>query len=190
MIRSFIAFELQNQEAIQNITEFTDRLKKNQSRIKPIEPENIHLTVKFLGNINESIAPKIYKIMNSKINQKLLKNQSYHYKLKGVGNFRNYSIIWIPLRGDIEFLQQVKDTIEESLNRELKIRKDKRRKFKPHITIARLKKKRIDYNTFDSFKALIKSNKDKDFGEFIIDEIKLKKSVLTPKGPIYSDLIY
>lgn len=190
MIRTFISFDLENKDTINNIEEFMERLKKNQPGIKPIESENIHLTVKFLGNIKESTAPKIYNIIDREINEKILGRESYTYKLKGVGNFRNYGIIWVGMEGDLELLQNIKDTVEEKLNERLKIKKDKRRTFKPHITIARLKKKKRDYNTFDSFKNVIKENRNREFGNFTIEEIKLKKSVLTPKGPIYSDLTY
>ena len=71
-----------------------------------------------------------------------------------------------------------------------KIEKDKRSQFKPHLTIARLNKKKINYKTFEIFKNLINENKDSTFGVFKINQIRLKKSVLTPSGPIYSDLVY
>jgi 2'-5' RNA ligase len=187
-IRTFIAFELNNEEALNEIMNFTSRLKNNQKKLKALKPENIHLTVKFLGNIKETTAFKIYDILEREVNKKILHGDkhTYTYTLKHVGNFRNYGIIWIGLEGDKELLQKIKDTVEEKLNEQLKIKKDKRRTFKPHITIARLKKKRRNYNTFDSFKNIIKENRNKEFGKFIIDKIVLKKSDLTPKGPIYT----
>ncbi|TFF89358.1 MAG: RNA 2',3'-cyclic phosphodiesterase [Promethearchaeota archaeon] len=148
------------------------------------------MTVKFLGDIKESKAPKIYEILNKEINEKILDDEVYNYTLKGAGQFRSYSVIWIEFEGDLDFLQKVKDQIEEKLNERLKIKKDKRRKFKPHLTIARLRKNRINYKTFDTFKNIIKDNQNTKFGDFSIKEIKLKKSVLTPQGPIYSDLKY
>ena len=51
-------------------------------------------------------------------------------------------------------------------------------------------KDRINYKTFDIFKKLINENKSKEFGSYNINQIKLKKSELTPSGPIYSDLEY
>ena len=188
MIRSFISFDLENEDTIRNVEEFLDRLQKNQPGLKPIESENIHLTVKFLGNIKESTAPKIYHILDKEINEKILGGDSYNYTLKNVGNFRNYQIIWAGLEGDLELLQNIIDTVEEKLNERLKIKKDKRRTFKPHITIGRLKRR--DHKTFDTFKNLMKENRNREFGKFTIDKIKLKKSILTPKGPIYSDLTY
>ena len=86
------------------------------------------------------------------------------------------------------FLQKIKGSIENALNNELKIERDRRMEFKPHLTIGRLKKQRIDYKTFDSFKNLMAENKNLEFGSFKISQIKLKKSELTPRGPIYSDL--
>jgi len=65
MIRTFIAIELKDKETIENIISFTQRLKQNQPKIKLVEPVNLHMTVKFLGNIPETQAPKIYSILHA-----------------------------------------------------------------------------------------------------------------------------
>ncbi|MFW9972255.1 MAG: RNA 2',3'-cyclic phosphodiesterase [Candidatus Odinarchaeota archaeon] len=190
MIRSFIAIELEEQETIKKITSFSQRLKQNQSKLKLVEPENLHMTIKFLGNIPETLAPKIYTIIEEEINNKIFQNKTFKYYLKGVGEFNRFSVIWIKLLGDIQFLQNIKDKIENLLFDKLKIEHDNRPKFKPHLTIGRLKKNKINYKTFEIFKKLIKENKDMEFGNFNINRVKLKKSQLTPKGPLYSDLVY
>jgi 2'-5' RNA ligase len=190
MIRSFIAIELQNEETIQNIISYSARLKQNQPKMKLVEPKNLHMTMKFLGNIPESLAPKIYDILNKEINQKMFQGNNLEYLLKGVGQFSKFSVIWTKLIGDIQFLQNIKDKIEELLYSELKIDRDKRTEFKPHLTIGRLNRNRINYQNFNIFKKLINENKNLEFGLFYINQVKLKKSVLTPKGPIYSDLVY
>ncbi len=190
MIRAFIALELKDEDTIKSISSFTSRMKQNQTRVKIIEPQNLHLTVKFLGDISESVSPKIYKILQEEINETLFKGKTFEYKLTGAGQFSKFSVLWIGLKGDIGFLQKIKDTIENKLNTQLKIQKDKRTQFKPHLTIGRLRNNRTNYKTFDSFKNLINENKQKPFGTFSISEIKLKKSVLTQKGPIYSDLVF
>jgi 2'-5' RNA ligase len=190
MIRSFIALELEDEDTKKNIQSFGERLKANQSKIKLVEPENLHMTVKFLGDIEESAAPKIYSILKENVNLKLFQGKIYEYKLRGAGQFKNYSTLWINLEGEIEFLQNVKDYVEELLYNKMKIPKDKRLKFIPHLTIGRLKSNKINYKNFEVFKKLIAENKNTEFGQFLIKEIKLKKSVLTPKGPIYSDLIF
>ncbi|MFX1418402.1 MAG: RNA 2',3'-cyclic phosphodiesterase [Promethearchaeota archaeon] len=190
MIRTFIAIELEDKETIEKISSFSKRLEQNQPKIKLVEPENLHMTMKFLGNIPEPLAPKIYKILQEEINEKLFQGKNLTYYLKGVGQFNRFSVIWIKLLGNIQFLQTIKDTIEDFLFNRLKIERDKRTKFTPHLTIARLKKDKINYKTFDTLKNLFSENKDLEFGAFTISQVKLKKSQLTPRGPIYSDLVY
>jgi 2'-5' RNA ligase len=190
MIRSFIAIELKDIDTIEKITIFSQRLKQNQPKIKLVEPENLHMTMKFLGNISDSMAPKIYGILKAEINNELFQGKTFKYFLKGVGQFNRYSVLWTRLVGDIHFLQTIKDSIENNLVEKLHFERDKRTKFKPHLTIARLKKGKINYKTFDTLKNLINENKDLEFGTFMIKEVKLKKSQLTPTGPIYSDLVY
>jgi 2'-5' RNA ligase len=190
VIRTFIAIELKNQETIEKIVNFTQRLKQNQDKLKLVEPQNLHLTVKFLGNIKEDLAPQIYKLIQEDINQLMFKGKTLTYILKGVGQFQRFSVIWINLLGDINFLQDIKNKLELALNQNLAIPKDKRQEFKPHLTVARLNKKRINYKTFDVYKKLVAENENTIFGNFEINNIKLKKSNLTPKGPIYTDLVF
>jgi 2'-5' RNA ligase len=110
--------------------------------------------------------------------------------LKGVGQFRKFSVIWVKLIGDIPLLQQVKVSIENILFERMSILRDNRPRFVPHLTIGRLKEGKINYQTFSALKNLINENKNLEFGPFTINQVKLKKSDLTPKGPIYSDLVY
>jgi 2'-5' RNA ligase len=144
LIRSFIALELKNQHTVENILKFTQRLKQNQSKLKLVEPENLHLTLKFLGNIHADLAPQIFKHIKEDINLPMFGGKTFKYILRGVGQFHNYSIIWITLRGDIDFLQEIKTKLENALYQNLTIPKDKRQQFTPHLTIARLNKKRIN----------------------------------------------
>ncbi|MHA1914281.1 MAG: RNA 2',3'-cyclic phosphodiesterase [Promethearchaeota archaeon] len=190
MIRSFIAIELNDKETIENITFFSSRLKLSQQKLKLVKPENLHLTVKFIGNIPETLAPKIYSVIKDEINNGLFQGKTLKFFLKGVGQFNKFSVLWIKLVGEIEFLQSIKDLVENLLHEKLNIPHDKRQQFKPHLTIGRLRKERINYKTIDVFRRLINENKSLEFGEFNIDRVKLKKSELTKTGPIYSDLVY
>jgi len=67
MIRAFIAIELKDKNTIEKIQSFSARLKQNQPKLKVVKPENLHMTVKFLGNISESVALKIYEILKEDV---------------------------------------------------------------------------------------------------------------------------
>lgn len=190
MIRTFIAIELRDEATIQEIVSFYSRLKQNQPKIKFVEPNNLHITVKFLGSIPESLAPKIYTILKEEINNPFFRGQNLEYRLKGIGQFNRYSVLWIELIGDIQFLQKIKDNVEALLDQKLNIAQDRRKQFTAHLTIGRLKSSNINYKNFDTFKKIIQENKNLEFGIFNVSEVKLKKSDLTPQGPIYSDLVY
>jgi len=185
MIRTFIAIDLDDKETKEKIISFSNRLITHQPRMKQVESKNLHMTVKFLGDIHESTAPKIYEILKEEINKELFKGKEFQFQLKGAGQFNRYSVIWIKLVGETEILQKAKDKVENLLYTKLKIAKDKRTKFKPHLTIGRLRFNKVDQSNFEKFKKVINDNKDFDFGVFNVSQIKLKKSVLTPKGPIY-----
>lgn len=190
MIRSFIALELEDQDTIEKIIAFGNRLKVNQPKLKLVEPQNLHMTIKFLGNIEDSLAPKIYTILMEEINERIFQGKTYEFKLIGTGQFRRYSVLWIKLKGDIQLLQNIKDKVENQLEKDLKIQKDKRSEFTPHLTIARMKSNKINYKNFEIFKKIINDHKNYEYGSFNISKIKLKKSNLTPQGPIYSDLVF
>ncbi len=190
MIRAFIAIELKNPETLDNIETFSLRLKKNQPKIKLVKPENLHMTIKFLGNITEELASQTYYFLMDEINLNMFKGRTFNYSLRGVGQFNKFTVLWIKMEGDIQFIQEIKEKMEEGLYARLKIPKDKRTEFKPHLTIGRLRKEKIDYKNLNSLKNIINENKTSNFGPFTVDRVVLKKSVLTPQGPIYSDLEY
>ena len=125
MIRSFIAIELNDKDTIEKIMSFTSRLKQNQTKLKLVEPENLHITMKFLGNISESLALKIFKILDEEIYTVFFKGNTFEYKLKGAGQFNRFSVLWIKLIGNIPFLQNIKQQIEDLLFERFKTKREK-----------------------------------------------------------------
>lgn len=90
------------------------------------------------------------------------------------------------------------EIIDEELFQNLNIMKETR-PFNPHLTIARSKRRHQHSNSkFKtnskpgqiSYTSLKRKYINYDFGEWTISKVVLKKSVLTPKGPIYSNLIF
>lgn len=177
-VRSFIALDIICNKNIEN---FIKDLKNSDAIIKLVEPENIHLTLKFLGEINEN---KIIEIEN------LLKNitigiKPFKFILEGVGVFpnRNYvKIIWIGIK-NTDIIEKLSEKINHEIN--TIIPDIKSQKFIPHITIGRIKSAKNKEKILD----IADKYQNQKFSEIIVESIKLKKSELTPKGPIYNDII-
>ncbi len=176
MVRAFVAVEIEPTQEILSILSEIDGLGL---RIKTVERESMHLTLKFLGEIDERVVKKISEGMRS-----LEKYPSFSMHLEGVGAFpseRRAKVIWI----GIERSERLKDIWKEIENiaENCGIAREKR-DFSPHLTLGRVK----DPRDSGRVRKVLEAHRDEDFGAFDVKEIKLKKSVLTPQGPIYSDI--
>ena len=144
--------------------------------IKPVRPESIHITLKFLGEVSN---------MDGVLDAlKRVEENAFDVRVHGVGVFPNRSriqVIWVGCEG--EFLPLV-ESIENVLA-EAGFPKEKR-DFHPHITIARVKW--LNENGKKRILKLLDDMKDKEFGKFRSHSFSLMKSTLTPKGPIYEEV--
>ena len=174
LIRCFIALEL-SREAMDYIEELNFQIKKkNLFAGKFTEPENLHLTLKFLGEISDEKAEEVKKKLKG------IKFKEFEASLGEVGVFINKynSILWIKLQGkEIWGLQEMIDTKLA----ELDFKKEER--FMSHITIARMKKI-FGKKEFLDYVKNIKVKKIK----FAVKEFVLKKSELRPEGPVYGNM--
>ena len=171
--RCFIALDLPR-EAIDEIREIQGAIsKKNLFAGKSTEVENLHLTLKFLGEIDEE------KIEKVKERLKKIKLSDFEASLGGVGVFseRFIRIIWIELSGKEVFDLQKK--IDESLSGLF----EPEARFMSHITIARVKSVKDKKSLLD----YVKKIRLKNF-KFKINEFSLKKSELLFEGPHYENL--
>ena len=173
-MRTFVAIEISNDNIINSIKKFQSEININA---KPVEPKNCHFTLQFLGEISEEISQKIIQALHK------IEFSSFCVNLKGVGAFPKPKfprVIWIGTDDNGgNMLIQLSKKVEKVLE-PLGFFSDK--SFKPHITIFRIKKKIGDITKeLDSHKMI-------DFGMQEVTNIKLKKSELTPDGPVYSDL--
>jgi 2'-5' RNA ligase len=174
-MRAFIAIDL-DEKAKEQIKKIVKQLKKQDFfKGKYVEEENFHLTLKFLGEISNEKVEKIKDELNK------LDFGEFKVKLRRLGVFspKFIKVVWISLES--AKLQEIHDKIDDSL--EELFNKDKR--FNSHITIARVKAMRKDKKI--ELLDFIKKLEVPDI-EFEVNEVKLKKSTLTPKGPIYEDI--
>ena len=173
-MRVFVAVEISNKDIIDSIRNFQSKIT---IKAKPIEPQNLHFTLQFLGEITDENCEKI------KQNLKKIEFSSFKINFKGVGafpNMRSPRVIWIGVdKVGGKMLEDLAGQIKNAL-KPLGFSPDK--PFKSHITIFRIKNKIGDISkNLEKFQGY-------EFGSYLVSNIKLKQSVLTPKGPIYTDL--
>lgn len=174
MMRVFVAVEVSNSQIIDKISKFQIGLGING---KPVEPHNLHFTLQFLGELSENQVEKVKEELQR------IEFFNFAVNFKGIGAFPKMKfprVIWIGTdeKGGNE-LVNLAEKVQNSLA-SLGFKSDK--PFKPHITIFRIKNKIGDITKeLQKFESL-------EFGLQEITNFKLKQSVLTPEGPIYSDL--
>jgi len=178
-IRSFIAFDIENQSVLKRIAEAQALLVKTGADLKPVEPENIHVTLRFLGSISSEMVDGVFEDM------KKVQFIPFNINLHGLGAFPDVKyprVCWAGIAEGANQLRGIFSQLEPSLNArgfaaEL-------RGFSPHLTIARVRSGRNKAELAQS----IRTNVEYDFGQIRASCLRLKKSDLTPKGPVYSTL--
>lgn len=178
-IRSFFSFDIEDQTIIRRLTEVQGMLANTGANLKLVKAQNIHLTVRFLGNIPPSMVEAIYKEM------KQLFFNAFEIELIGLGAFPKLTyprVVWAGITKGADKLIDVFDQLEPRL-RGLGFKPDWKG-FSPHLTIARV---RSGKNKAQLIK-LIRELENYEFGTIKAECFRLKKSDLTPKGPIYTTL--
>ncbi len=173
-MRLFVAVDLKDdlREEIEKVL----RIFREFRGIKPVEKENLHITLMFLGEVPDRKVDMVKEKLRG------IKLEPFKIRLKGLGNF-NYRVFWIGVLEGKDLLSILAKEVENSLKK-IGFKRDK--EFVAHATVARVK--RLNPNDRIKLEKSLESFKDYDFGEMIVDCFKLKKSTLTSKGPIYEDL--
>lgn len=174
-MRTFVAVEIRDNTVLDAIAKLQSDL---QIKATHVSRQNMHFTLLFLGEISEESANSVKNAL-SEISFKPINVRFTH-----VGVFPNSKfprVIWVGVDNKAaERLVELALQVEEKLA-PLGFRSDK--PFKPHLTIFRIKSRTEDIaNKIERFKSV---NLGKDI---TITELKFKKSILTPNGPVYSDL--
>lgn len=183
-MRTFIAIELP-QKIINSLAAIQNRLKNTQGDVKWVSPENIHLTLKFLGEVDDKKIEKIIQVLEDTAKD----NNSFFIRLSDLGAFPKINfprVIWVGIdRGDNE-TKGIVISLEEKLQK-LGIPKEKR-PFSSHITIGRVRSGLNREKLVKELNILQEKNLLQENLEFLTAKVTLFKSTLTPKGPIYEIL--
>ncbi len=180
-IRSFMAFELAP-EIREQIRTISTELQKTRIPVRWVKVDNIHLTIIFLGSVDED---KIDDI-KEKVNSAVKRFPIFKIRINGVGVFPNWRrprVIWVGLNGEIERLSKFRDELQA----ELKVLglKEEKRPYRPHLTIGRFKG---PSNKDEELKWIIDRYHDISSDLQYLDELILFKSDLKPDGPIYTKM--
>jgi 2'-5' RNA ligase len=179
-IRTFIAIEIPK-TVISKIRELQDVIKAYGFKIRWVRAENIHLTLKFLGDIEEIKINEIAKAVSKAVE----KYSPISLKAKGIGVFpgiKRPRVLWVGLSGQLEALVKLQQTLDENLIALGFSREE--RPFKGHLTMGRIKDK-IDVKKLgDALMAFRRFESE----TFTADQIILYKSELTPSGAVYTGL--
>lgn len=171
-MRTFIALEIPDNVKEKIFLSLNEERKKWRG-VKWVEKENLHITLKFLGEVKEEKIPLISKVLDE-VSERF---KSFRLSLNVLGAFptlKNPRIFWIGISPE-EKVKEIFEFIEKKLKK-LGFEKEKR-EFHPHITVARVKK-RGNFNIGE-----------KKLGDgFEIKEVILFKSELRPEGPLYTPL--
>lgn len=177
-VRAFLAIEVPEELKLK-IYKVIKQFKKTDARIKYVELENLHLTLKFFGDIDE----EGIEVLSDKISSVLEEFDEFKVNIKGCGAFPNENrikVIWLGLEND-----GIVKKLHKELDKEfVRLGFDRDKRFSTHLTIGRMKSAKGK----DKVKSAIEEFRDIEIGEMNVDRIVLKKSTLTPQGPIYEDL--
>ena len=180
-IRAFIAFKLP-ENIISSIRKIQEDIKSYAFKVRWVKPENIHLTLKFLGDINSTDIEKVSETIINTVNG----HTPVSLAVKGTGVFpgiKRPRVIWVGLTGQIEKLAGMQKDIEENLE-ELGFPREKR-PFRGHLTLGRIKGKIDPKKLMDTMKKFEKFESEL----FIADKIFLFKSDLKSTGSVYTELM-
>lgn len=179
-IRTFIAIEIPG-NVIFKIRELQEGIKVYGLKIRWVRSENIHLTLKFLGDVE---AVKIGEIAEA-ISKTVKGYTPISLKAKGVGVFPSIKrprVLWVGLTGQLEVLLKLQKTLDENLK--LLGFPGEKRPFKGHLTMGRIKE-RIDVKKFgDALMAFRRFESE----TFTAGQLVLYKSELKPLGAVYTRL--
>jgi 2'-5' RNA ligase len=179
-MRTFIAIDL-NPDIKKALSLLVDELDKGHKNIRWVKHEGMHLTLKFLGEIDREKVPEIEKVLKT-ISEKY---SSFSLKFKGTGSFppgmKNPRVLWVGIEEE-ETLTALQAQLEGELEK-LGFPKE-RRKFHAHLTLGRVKSL---FNIRETL-SLLERYRDRNFGEMKAEKISFIQSTLKPTGAEYTTL--
>lgn len=180
-IRAFIAVEAGN-EVRRAAGELIERLRTAGADVKWVAPENLHLTLKFLGDVALTETARICEAMEKTARE----IEPFELEMAGAGAFPSVGrprTIWLGSSGDDRPMLALVEGVEKRLQK-LGYRREGRR-FQAHLTLGRLRRPGPEVHRLGE---LLKAEANRAVGTTAVREIVLFSSQLTSAGPVYAPL--
>jgi RNA 2',3'-cyclic 3'-phosphodiesterase len=136
-LRTFIAVEM-SPRVLGRAGDLIDKLRVAAAEVNWVRPQQMHLTLKFLGDVPDTETPDVCRV----VRQVAARFEPFEITCRGVGAFPNLQqprTLWIGLEDGVDELQQLQAALDDALSTELGFGKE-RRGFQPHLTIGRVKR--------------------------------------------------
>jgi len=182
-IRSFIAIELP-EELKRELGRLQTGLKADKPRIRWVNPEGMHLTLKFLGNVPAAKIDAITQVMT----ESAARVSPFRLEVGHLGafpNMKHVQVVWVGLGGELDRIRQLHKYLEAGLSR-LGFVAEKR-PFSPHLTLARVGNEASPEER-QRFGELIAATGFETDKVITVNGIVLMRSQLTSRGAIYSKI--
>jgi 2'-5' RNA ligase len=180
ILRVFVAVDVEDHLLVSRVARVADTLAGIGVPLKIVEPYNLHITLRFIGEVRRGVVEEIARAL------KEVKFKAFNMTLKGLGAFPNTlnpRVVWIGVSEGYKELSSLRVEVERIVRR-AGIPAE-REEFTPHLTLARVKGTR----NIASLVRILNDMKDYEFGSMVVDRIRLKKSTLTKQGPVYETLV-
>lgn len=180
-IRAFIAIPV-SQEVRDLVSSILKRLITAGADVKWVEPQNLHLTLKFLGNISLDMVDEISNVIQDAVRG----IDRFELEIKGISSFpggnKPMRVIWLGIDDLSGLLEEISTRIEKAC-RPLGFEPEERG-FKPHLTIGRVRQGSPNLAKLKSEILSLEFNPLK----LSVDQVNLMRSELSPRGPTYTVL--
>ena len=178
-MRAFIALEISEPPVLDSLVSFQKELLSTGADLKPVERENLHFTVKFLGEVSDSQSKEVAARLGG------LSLKGGVVEVAGVGAFPSQSrpsVVWAGVKPDSEQLVQAIAKPVIDILGDIGERDD--RPFRAHATLARVRSRA----PHPGLVSLLRRASGTTFGTTTLRDFRLMSSTLTASGPVYADL--
>jgi 2'-5' RNA ligase len=178
-LRTFLGIEL-NRAVRDHVVTLQESLVRSGADVKWVEPDNLHLTLLFLGEVNDREVLDVCRAVAACCAE----HERFTMRVEGLGAFPNTRrprVVWVGVTDGSERIVAIHHDIEETLL-DLGCYRREERQYTPHVTLGRVKQ------ASDELSALLIKKADWNGGDVAVGEVLVMSSELSSKGPTYSVL--